>query len=375
MQFYVANIVHLAPYGILLLVYLLLSFHSELLKDRFFAVPALGVLLLFAGFREAMTPDLEHYQMLYQASDSLELTFIEPSFLFLCKCLNALGFDYHALFFAYTFVTLVFLYLGIRNSTDQVKMSLLLFVLIPNCFLNMFVEMREVCAIAIVLYAMSLLRGKEKKFKVARILCFGVLSVLFHYSALVYWALFVVLYKAIKHTHSTATYLVLIVSTLVIPASTLSAILQTVAYPLVPPKYQAYVELLTGQDSVSDTAQVLKSLIYVLLAIGFVYWRASAGNKQGDPVPLNLFVIGVLLLNLSRANPVFSRVAYYFLIQQIVLFPECVAEIRGRFKRLAATYGLVLFYFAQFVWGLFYFSPDEGYIFLHYQNAIASVLR
>jgi len=373
---YLENFGHLAPYGSLLLVYLLLSFHSELFKNRLFAVPALGVLLLFAGCREAITPDLEHYQMLYQAFDSasLDLAFIEPSFLFLCKSLNALGFDYHALFFAYSFVTLVFVYLGIKNSTGHVKLSLLLYVLIPSCFLNMFVEMREVCAIAIVLYAMSLLRGK-KKYRFSRILGFGILSVLFHYSALVYWAIFLILYKPLKRTHSNATHLLLIFSTLLIPSSILGAVLRTVAFPLVPPKYQAYLELFTGQDAVADPAQLLKALIYVLLAICFVYWRSPARNKEADPVPLNLFVIGVLLLNLSRSNPVFSRVAYYFLIHQIVLFPECVAKISGAFKRLTATYGLVLFYLAQFVWGLFYFSPDEGYVFLHYQNAIVSALK
>jgi hypothetical protein len=376
MQVYLENIGHLAPYAGLLLVYLLLSFHSELFRDRLFAAPALGVLLLFAGCRDAMTPDLEHYQMLYQAFDgaSLDLAFIEPSFLFLCKALNWLGFDYHALCFVYSFITLVFVYLGIRNSTGHIKLSLLLYVLIPSCFLNMFVEMREVCAIAIVLYAMSLLRGKEK-LKFSRTLGFVILSVLIHYSALVYWAIYLILYKAVKRTHSNTTHLLLIISTLLIPASTLGAILQTVAFPLVPPKYQAYLELFTGQDAVVDPGQLLKSLIYVALATCFVCWRSPTRDKEADPVPLNLFVIGVLLLNLSRSNPVFSRVAYYFLIHQIVLFPECVARIRGAFTKLTATYGLVLFYLAQFVWGLFYFSPDEGYMFLHYQNAILSILK
>jgi hypothetical protein len=376
MQAYLENIGHLTPYVSLLFVYLLLSFHSELLKNRLFAVPALSVLLLFAGCREAMTPDLEHYQMLYQAFDSasLDLAFIEPSFLLFCKVLNGLGFDYHALFFVYSFITLVFVYLGIKNSTGHVKLSLLLYVLIPSCFLNMFVEMREVCAIAIVLYAMSSLRGKGK-FKLWRILVFSILSMLFHYSAVVYWAIFLILYKAVKRSYSNATHSLLIISTLLIPASALGAILQTVAFPLIPPKYQAYLELFTGQSAVMDPGQMLKSLIYVLLAICFVYWRSPARNRVADPVPLNLFVIGVLLLNLSRSNPVFSRVAYYFLIHQIVLFPECLARIRGALTRLTAIYGVVLFYLAQFIWGLFYFSPDEGYMFLHYQNAIMSALK
>jgi transmembrane protein EpsG len=375
MQFYIDNIGHLAPYGVLLLVYLLLSLQSELLKTRWFAVPALGALLLFAGFREAITPDMEQYRMLYEAFGTLSAGFIEPTFLFFCKFLNALGFDYHALFFAYSLVTLVFLYLGIKNYTNQVKLSLLFYILIPSCFLNMFVEMREVCAISIALYATSLLRSRQRKFKLTQMLAFATLSALFHYSAILYWVIFLIGYKAIRRTHSTFAYLFLIVSTLVIPTSTLTAILQTVAYPFVPAKYQAYLDMFASQDAPADPAQLLKSLIYVLLASLLVFFRAPARSKESDPTLVNLFVVGVLLLNLSRSNAVFSRIAYYFLIQQIIVLPEVLTEIRGTVKRLTTAYCLVLFYLAQFVWGLFYFSSEEGYVFLHYQNAILSALK
>jgi transmembrane protein EpsG len=362
-EFYLNSLGSLAPYGILLLVYFLLAFQSEVLRNRFFALPALGALLIFAGFREAITPDMEQYRILYEDSRTLTAGFIEPTFLYLCKFLNALGFDYHALFFVYSLITLFFIYLAIRNYCDDIRLPLLLYVLIPGCFLNMFVEMREVCAISIALYATSQLK------------LLAILSALFHYSAILYWAIFLVLYKSLKRTHSTFLYLFLIITSLIIPTSILTSALQTVASPFVPAKYQAYIDMFSAQSAGVDSAQLLKSLIYVILAILIIYSKAFARNEESDSIQLNLFVVGVLLLNLSRSNAVLSRVAYYFLIQQIVLLPEIVSKIDGQIKRLMATYCLVLFYLAQFAWGLFYFSPEEGYIFLHYRNALLAALK
>lgn len=376
MQLFIENIGNLAPYGILLLVYLFLSFQSELQKNRLFGIPILGVLLLFAGCRETMTPDMENYKQLYEAFGAVNAAFIEPSFIFLCRLLNAVGFDYHALFFVYSFITLLFLYLAIKNYTIQVKLSLLLYVLIPNCFLNMFVEMRQVCAIAIALYATSILRANDKKYRLTRFLAFAILSVLFHYSAIVYWLIFVIAYKAITRTYSTTVYVALILSGLLVPTSAIMWIVRIVAYPIVPAKYQAFLDIFMRQDSLlADPGQLLKYLIYVFLAICFIYWRSSAGDRDSDPVSLNLFVIGVLLLNMSRSTPEVSRLAYYFLIQQIVLCPQIVARVNGKLSKLLAAYCIVLFYLAQFGWGLFYYSPADGYMFLHYRNAMVLALR
>lgn len=375
-HFFIENIGNLVPYGILLLVYLFLSFQSELQKNRIFAVPALGVLLLFVGFSETITPDMENYRRMYEAGNTLSAIGMEPSFIFICRFLNAMGFDYHALFVVYSLVTLLFVYLGIKNYTDQVKLSLLLFVLIPNCFLNMFVEIRELCAIAIVFYATSILSSKDKKFRVVKILALAVLSVSFHYSAIVYWGILLILYKAVTRTYPTIVYLSLIISSVFVPTSALIGIVHITLYPLAPAKYQAYFDMYMRQDSpLAGPAQLLKSVIYVLLAICFIFWRSSVRDRESDPVPINLFLIGVVILNLSRSTAEVSRLAFYFLIHQIVIFPLIVARVNGTIKRLLATYVLFLFYLAEFAWGLFYYSPEAGYVYLHYRNAILSALR
>ena len=378
-QFFIEQSGHLAPYAILLLVYLLLSIQSELLRNRLFAVPCIGALLLFSGFREAITPDLEEYKRLYESISSFDAGFIEPSFLYISKALNAIGMDYHALFVVYSFVTLLFAYLGIRNYTKNVKLSLLLYILIPSCFLNMFVEMREVCAIALVLYATSLLNSNWSRFRLTKCVAAAALSVSFHYSALIYWIIFVVFRKLIRRQYSTGAYLSVILSSLLIPTSVLIGAIRIGIYPFAPAKYRGFLEMFMRQDEGINAGQILKAVIYVSVAICFVLTRSRRDSEDGsdkmkDVISLNLFVIGVAILNLSRATAELSRLAYYFLIQQIVLFPSTLERINGYARRLLAAYCLFLFYLAQFAWGLFYYSPAAGYIFLNYRNVLLSGL-
>ena len=382
MSFFIDNLGHLTPYAILLAVYLYLCFQTEIQRNRLlFAAPAVGVLLFFVGCREAMTPDLVRYKDMYETFRSLDPWSMEPSFLFFSRLFNGMGLDYHALFFVYSFITLLFIYLGIRNYTDHVKLSLLFYVLIPNCFLNMFVEMREVCTVAIVFYATSILRSKEARFRISRTIAFALLSISFHYSAVLYWAVFLVFYKLLKRQYSPTVYVVLIATSLLIPTSVLVKLSELAIYPFTPPKYRGYIDILINQNIESSPGQFIKLLIYVLVAFAFIFWMRLAQNQENirptgsDPVLLNLFVFGVLFLNVSRSVPEISRVAYFFLIQQIVIFPVLLDRLDGKVKKLLAAYSIFLFYLGQFAWGLFYYSIESGsYVFLHYQNAFLSAL-
>jgi hypothetical protein len=254
-----------------------------------------------------MTPDSEEYRRLYESISSFDVGFIEPSFLYISKSLLAIGMDYHALFFVYSFLTLAFTYLGIKNYTEDIKLSLLLYILIPSCFLNMFVEMREVCAIAIVFYATSLLYCGQRRFRVAKCAAFAVLSVSFHYSALIYWIVVVVFSKPIRRVHSTRLYLTAILSSFLIPTSVLVGIIRIALFPITPVKYRRFLELFMQQDEGLNAGQILKAAIYVSVAICFVLWKSKRvaedrSDKMSYTVSMNLFVIGIAILNLSRAT-------------------------------------------------------------------------
>lgn len=379
LQFAIASIPHLWPYFLLLAAYLFLSFQSELLKDRTFGVYALALLILFAGFRGAITPDMKRYALLYQEANGMAPPVLEPSFTFLSRLLFGLGFDYHALFFSYTAITLLCVYWGIRNYTSRFKLALLLFVLLPGYFLNLFVEMRELCAVAIAFLGTSLLSSDEFRGRKPLLIILAALSICFHYSAAVYWLILIFTYRFVKKTHSTYLYLVLLVGTVLVPASLVLRGIGVLAGPLLPGRYHGYLMMvMRAEASMAESGQLLKTAIYIFLAVCLVFSRSGTRQEEieNSPVSLNLFVIGVVVLNLTRSYADISRLAYYFLIYQIILLPAALARIKDKINRLFGAYVVVAFYLAQFLWGLFYYSLEAGdYPFLHYRNVLFSLVR
>ncbi len=378
MQLYIDNASHLVPYAVLLLVYLVLAYHDDLLKVRSLTTGMILLLLIgFAGFREIMTPDMERYRAMYEYIGSENSLAIEPSFVYLSQLFNRLNFGYHAIFFIYSFITITFVYSGIVNYTIKHKLSLLLYVLIPSCFLNLFVEMREVSAVAIAFYATSLIINRETKFKVVKVLFFAILSITFHYSAIIYWVVFAVFYKFIKIRHSTWYHLFLVSISLLIPTSVVIAGIHALAYPFLPGKYQGYFNMfLEMENQLTESGQLLKSLIYTLMAGLFSFWGSRFEKEDDAHIFVNLFVVGVIVLNLTRSFADISRIAYFFLIFQIVIFPLIVQRQRHTMRALWCACLIVGFYFTQFIWGLFYYSEEAGsYVFLHYQNALFSMMR
>lgn len=376
-QFFLDNTVHLLPYAFLLVAYLLLSLESELVSRRVFAVSAIGLLLLFVGLRGTMTPDMQRYMWMYQNTNSLEAGGLEPSFFVLSHVLHSFGFDYHALFFCYTVITVLFVYLGIRNETPHVRLALLLYILLPGYFLNLFVEMREMCAVAIVFYAITVFKRKHMRFRLLIFTGLAALSAAFHFSAVLFWLMFLPAYRFIRKPHAVFTYWSLIVGSLLVPTSVLIDAISLVAMPILPGKYHGYIqEFLQLETGLTESGQMLKTLIYAAMAVFFIYcWRPKKGEEP-DYVPLNLFVIGVAVLGLTRSFADISRLSYFFLIYQIVLFPAVLERVRDRVMRLLAAYGTILFYLAQFTYGLFYYSLETTtYPYLHYQNVLFSVFR
>jgi len=338
-------------------------------------MPAL--LVIFAGLGENMTPDMDRYRSMYEAVGSGYLIPIEPSFNFFSKVLNGLALNYHSLFFVYSFITLAFVCIGIKNYTDHFKLSLLLYVLIPSCFLNLFVEIREICAVAIVFYATSLIVKRNIKQRFIKVLFFLILSILFHYSAIIYWVLFVLLYKFLKRRNSIWIHLAILSVSLLIPTSVLIASIHAVAYPFLPGKYQGYFNIFMEMESqLAESGQVLKSVVYTLMACFFSLWGARLEKQDNAHIFVNLFVVGVVILNLTRSFADISRLAYFFLIFQIVIFPLIVQKQKHKIKALSVAYLIVVFYFTQFIWGLFFYSEEAGsYVFLHYQNVLLSMLQ
>lgn len=369
------------PYLLIIAVYLAMSFFSELYKHKGFWVIGLIFVLFFVGFKDKMSPDLERYAFMYENYGMLSPKWIEPGFIFTAFILNKLEFSWVALFFVYSSLTILFIVLGIKNFTDKVIFAFLIFLFVPGFFLNMWVEIRQMLALSLAFYAVSLInvntRYKKLKFTLS---LFS--SIIFHYSSIIFWLLFFSLKKFLPRKFSFYTYSVILLVSIIIPFIGIEKFIfeiinEMLSYFSPMTKYTSYFgSYLEGKETGLNFFNLLKSVIYTFLAffISFCYNKFHR-YERANTILLNLFIIGVLILNISVFNSPISRVGYYFLIYQIILIPNLIYKFEKKETKILILYLFLLFYFSQFLKGLFYYSTEaESYIFLHYKNVLINIL-
>jgi hypothetical protein len=361
--------ISLLPYLLVVFIYVLLSLTSSVTRIRFFHVTSVGLLICFVGFRNAFTPDAGRYRYFYEhLSNSDFQRMVEPSFFFIGKILEALRLDYHALFLFYAAVTILFMYRGISNLTPYIKTSMLLYLLVPYLFLGLFIEMRQDCAIAIVLYAMSLWRNEHLKHRAVKIFMLAALSIAFHYSAGFYWLVFLISIRFLKRTFSFGVYGFALLCSLLVPPTLVLRLISLMLYPVLPNAYRAHVDDLVQLGAASGEHSILSLFIYNFLSLIFCYARKINRNFPVDLT--NLFVIGTVILNLTRLYGDLARIANYFIVFEIVLLPMLLFGLRQRAIKPLLIYCTLLLYTIHFVRGLYLFNEEaHGYIFLHYSSA------
>jgi hypothetical protein len=343
--------------------------------------------VIFVGFNNRISPDLERYAESYYEIGSrsfFDLPYngaYEPTFVILSKILMYFGFSHVALFFLYSLLTITFIVLGIRNLTHHQSFAFLLFLFIPGYFFNMFVEMRQMVSVALVFYSTSLIVNKKKSFWL-----FSILSILFHSSAIVYWIILIFVRKYLHKLLDYRWYLVLLVASLIsVFGFRLDLWLFKLFYPLVKlfpilQKYTSYVDCLMEGCIEQVHLQMVKNIFYIVNSVALIFLHhlslkqrsnllSSAYSKM--PIFLNLFFLGALILNLTYYLSPISRVAYFFLIFQIVMIPEIIGRLEKSKFKTVVFYTYLAVYSAMFLKGLFYFSEEsQSYIFLNYKNIL-----
>ena len=370
MHYFFEQIPRLAPYILLLLLYLSLSALGKLLNSKPLNVAAIVCLIAFVGLSAIMSADWERYRITYESVQNIPFYSFEPSFIIISLALKYFNLSYHFLFTVYAAITFYFLYKGATNFTDSADLPILLYLMIPGFFLNLFVELRQGASVAMAFYATSLLFKHGFKNKKYAIAIYAILSILFHYSALIYWLVLLLSRKITDKAHARITYVITITASMAIPTSFLIAIIYKTIYPFLMQKYQSYMDLfMYATGSLAESGQILKDAAYFTIAMVFIFWKYDYEVEFPKIIrPINLFIYGVILLNLLSAMSDLSRVAYYFLIYQIVIWPSIIRSIHNKFCRWLTTCAVTSIYFVQFILGAYYLSQETGtHIFLHYK--------
>jgi transmembrane protein EpsG len=292
---------------------------------------------------------MENYKQMYENYDLLSLSEIEPGFIFLSWIFNHLTLSPYLLFFTYSLLNILFVYFAIRNFTPYVKTSFFLFLTIPMLYLLTLIGIRQSLAEAILFFAISLL-FKRKFFL---FLFFGVLSDLFHYSALVVLIITIFVYIFMRNNINIKfLYAILIISLIIHFLSLdmpLLGITLSISYSLLPEKYTLYANLLLTEGHTDLKGfSIWTTLLFNILTIFTVYYSYTLFRKkylnENYIIILNLLVIGTVYMNLfGRFSDVTARIFYYFIFYYIILLPYIIYKIyKNQTERILIIYALSL---------------------------------
>ncbi len=364
------------PYIWLIFIYIISTLTSYLSKNKLFFYLSTIIIVIFVGFKDVMTPDFERYAFTFENIENYNYLQFEPLFLILSHILKGLGFNYYSLFFLYSSLTIFFILLGIKNLTSHHYFAFLLFILVPGFFLNMFIEMRQLLAVAIVFYTIGLFLNKKRKY-----ILFALLSIITHYSASFFWIIFILTYPFLKKIYSFKTYFFLLTFSFIgililkIDVYALNILFEFLSLTQIPifQKYIYYVEYRLSSDISQVQFQFFKNIFYILNALFLLYIFKFLEKKldKKETIKLNLFILGVLILNFTYYIAEISRAAYYYLIFQIVIIPNIIFNIKQQEMKFVILYVYLTLFIAQFIKGIFYFSDEvQEFLFLNYKNIL-----
>jgi hypothetical protein len=311
--------------------------------EKAISLTLLGIMILIGGFRDRIGWDYTSYIHWYL--EGTRDAGFEFGFLGIMKVFRYLNLDYHFLFFFFSFFTYLFAYLGVQKYTKKTSLPLVLYVLIPVLFLYSFTYIRQFLSVTIAFYAFSFLL--DKKYVNYFLLMF--LGVSIHYSCLIPFLVFLIVYKWGFFVKSYHLYLLMGVTFIIGQVG----IIHWLSLFFKDSHYLYYV---------SNKFAVVVPLLKLLVINAMCFLVINYYNKYGFQYPnqkylLVLYVCSILFLNLFSESRELTRLYIYFRIFEIIL----VAEI------IYATLKNKRFWFIGFVC-CFYLLPYFRAITIDYER-------
>lgn len=287
-------------------LYLFLIFCLLFKKNIFLFLISYIYLLFLGGFRSFETgTDVNNYYQIFKyiqdggESFSFAAKIVEPGW-FIINWLCAVTFnDFRAVLFVSIFLSTLPIFIRAWNYREK-TFSIILYYVLLFFYLNSYNIMRQMIAVSFVFY--SLLFLEQKKMKKFYILI--MMASLFHYSAL-FCLIFPYYLRKIKL--SLPLVLTFIVVTYIAGVYILPIIFSKLPFI---GKYSFYLM----NDSASG------SLSRLLLNIFFIFIYATCHYAKKN-IYLKLFFAGILIYNILAFSPAAARLALYFIVAQLSLFP------------------------------------------------------
>lgn len=322
----------------------LLFFTDYIIKKNLFIFLAILSIILISGTRFETGYDFFHYVGFYiGGADATH----EPLFKLLLYILNLFTQEYQIFFFVSSLITIGFLYYAIKKYTKYKKTALLIFLLIPGLYLNTFSIVRQGIAEIFVMLAIYYLVYEKNRLKY---LLYFVLSIGFHYTALVPLAIVFIFKKILSILYSNTIYILFIIFSLVLSKLNIADIILGAAFG----RFAAYLDM---THDVSMLKLIVSNLFFILL----VLFKNKFINSKPDVYLFNLMFIGILFINVFANFIPVTRFSYYFLIFQIILVPKLIYSFKSNEMKAIFLSGFIAYYSLMFTNSLIVDEKTDKY--------------
>lgn len=263
------------------------------------------IMVLFAGFRYKIGIDYVSYWEFYLGSD---ISTSEPGHKYFCILLNSLGFGPQMMFLIYAFFSIATICLFFKNNNPRYcYITCLLFFVCD--FFNLINIMRQYVALPFFLYSVKYIyRRSFLKYLIC--LIFGSL---FHYSLILLFPFYWILYVNMSKKKMVAILLIAIFSPYLISIKSLLVHI---------PVYGVYLDSLSDVNGSANLGLGFLSRIIILFVVIFIKDRLEKINKISI-IMVNSIFFSVIFCLIFIDFIVFLRISYYFQI----FFPLAITSI------------------------------------------------
>ncbi len=305
-------------------------------KNKLFQWVVFIIIIGVAGFRDHIGVDFDSYVEWYihkTRDDKLEFCFVAIMNIF-----RFFNLSYHFIFFFFSFLTCLFLFLGIKKYTANQNLAFLVFLILPEMYLNSFCLIRQSFSVAICFYAFYYLMNK----KYLIYLLLMIVGVSIHYSAVLPFLLFLIVFKYADKINVWYIAIMLIASFLL---SKLSFI-QIFDFLFENTRYSYYF----SQHRVP--VNIYKIIVLNIVAFFVLLHFEKMKNRYPyQKYIILLYFFSVIFMNLFSALADMARIAYYFRIFEIIVIADLIF-LGAKERRAWLFIGFYIYYFSAFIYTL-----------------------
>ena len=311
---------------------------GDKVSNSFALLISFSILFFIAGLRYGIGTDYwARYAPLFTQIKQSDVQGQEIGYVLLNKAVGLATDDYQGIFVVTSFLTIALFYRFFVRMSVNPGLSVFIYVF-GGTYLADFNLVKQGLAVAIVVNTFELaLRRKNLAFVLMTLLAAS-----FHTSALIWFAVWPLMWIRVSRAWRIAIALAMIGVILVVP-QILSALITRFA-----PSYGWYFDSNYGVTrSIQPVVVVVAVLVFIfcLLVIG----KAGEKDRYADSAVNILAVSAAVLVATSTIAYLFNRLNYYFEPAQLIALPLALSLVQNRFARQVMTLLFMIAYLLSFV--------------------------